>query len=421
MRAMQGTPMASAEQAPPDKPLSRAALLAVVVAALGYLVDIYDLILFGVIRDASLAGIGVPLADQARVGENLMSIQMAGMLLGGIVWGILGDKRGRLSVLFGSILIYSLANLANGFVTDVTTYGVLRFVAGVGLAGELGAGITLVTELIDKRRRGLATTVVAGIGILGALLAGIVGRTFEWQTAYWIGGTMGLLLLCLRIGVMESGIFARVKHSDVSRGNFLTLFTDPSRRRRYVSIILAGVPVWYGVGLLAIGSPEITGALGVDPLPVRGTAIVCMYTGLAIGDFGSGVVSQLLKSRRKAILTFLGLNVFAIAFYFLFSSSATLVYVACFLLGIANGYWAVFVTTAAEQFGTNLRATAATTAPNFVRGSLTLMTLLFHALAETMSLPMAALAVGVLVLGLAFASVLGIEETFGKDLDFIEE
>jgi len=418
---MQGTPMASAEQAPPDKPLSRAALLAVVVAALGYLVDIYDLILFGVIRDASLAGIGVPLADQARVGENLMSIQMAGMLLGGIVWGILGDKRGRLSVLFGSILIYSLANLANGFVTDVTTYGVLRFVAGVGLAGELGAGITLVTELIDKRRRGLATTVVAGIGILGALLAGIVGRTFEWQTAYWIGGTMGLLLLCLRIGVMESGIFARVKHSDVSRGNFLTLFTDPSRRRRYVSIILAGVPVWYGVGLLAIGSPEITGALGVDPLPVRGTAIVCMYTGLAIGDFGSGVVSQLLKSRRKAILTFLGLNVFAIAFYFLFSSSATLVYVACFLLGIANGYWAVFVTTAAEQFGTNLRATAATTAPNFVRGSLTLMTLLFHALAETMSLPMAALAVGVLVLGLAFASVLGIEETFGKDLDFIEE
>lgn len=421
MRAMSGTPKTSAEQAPSDQPLSRAAVLAVVVAALGYLVDIYDLILFGVIRDASLEGIGVPLADQARVGENLMSIQMAGMLLGGIVWGILGDKRGRLSVLFGSILLYSLANLANGFVTDVTTYGVLRFVAGVGLAGELGAGITLVTELIDKKRRGLATTVVAGIGICGALLAGFVGRAFAWQTAYWIGGIMGLLLLCLRVGVLESGIFARVRESSVSRGNFFALFGTASRRRRYVSIILAGVPVWYGVGLLAIGSPEITGALGVDPLPVRGTAIVCMYTGLAIGDFGSGVVSQLLKSRRKAILTFLGLNVGAIAFYFLFSSSATLVYVACFLLGIANGYWAVFVTTAAEQFGTNLRATAATTAPNFVRGSLTLMTLLFHALGEVLSIPMAALAVGVLVIGLALASVLGIEETFGKDLDFVEE
>lgn len=418
---MQGPPTASAEQTASDQPLSRAALLAVIVAALGYLVDIYDLILFGVIRDASLEGIGVALADRARVGENLMSIQMAGMLLGGIVWGILGDKRGRLSVLFGSILLYSLANIANGFVTDVTTYGVLRFVAGVGLAGELGAGITLVTELIDKRRRGLATTVVAGVGICGAILAGVVGRTFEWQTAYWIGGVMGLLLLCLRLGVLESGIFARVKASDVSRGNFFALFATASRRRRYVSIILAGVPVWYGVGLLAIGSPEITGALGVDPLPVRGTAIVCMYTGLAMGDFGSGIVSQLLKSRRKAILAFLALNVGAIAFYFLCSSSATLVYVACFLLGIANGYWAVFVTTAAEQFGTNLRATAATTAPNFVRGSLTLMTFLFHALAETLSLPMAALAVGVLVIGLAFLSVLGIEETFGKDLDFVEE
>ncbi len=412
--------MSSAELTASDQPLSRAAILAVVVAALGYLVDIYDLILFGVIRDASLEGIGVPLAERAHVGENLMSIQMAGMLLGGIVWGILGDKRGRLSVLFGSILLYSLANIANGFVTDVTTYAVLRFVAGVGLAGELGAGITLVTELIDKKRRGLATTVVAGIGICGALLAGFVGRTFEWQTAYWIGGVMGLLLLCLRLGVLESGIFARVRQSDVSRGNFFALFSTASRRRRYVSIILAGVPVWYGVGLLAIGSTEITGALGVDPLPVRGTAIVCMYTGLAIGDFGSGLVSQALKSRRRAILAFLGLNVFAIAFYFLFSSSATLVYVACFLLGIANGYWAVFVTTAAEQFGTNLRATAATTAPNFVRGSLTLMTILFHALSEVLSVPMAALAVGVLVLGLAFAAVLGIEETFGKDLDFVE-
>lgn len=421
MRAMPEAPNASAEQAPSDQPLSRAAVLAVVVAALGYLVDLYDLILFGVIRDASLEGIGVPLADQARVGENLMAIQMAGMLLGGIVWGILGDKRGRLSVLFGSILLYSLANLANGFVTDVSTYGALRFAAGVGLAGELGAGITLVTELIDKRRRGLATTVVAGVGICGALVAGFVGHTFAWQTAYWIGGIMGLLVLCLRLGVLESGIFARVKESGVSRGNFLALFGTASRRRRYISIILAGVPVWYGVGLLAIGSPEITGALGVDPPPVRSTAIVCMYTGLSIGDFGSGVVSQLLKSRRKAILTFLGLDVAAIAFYFLFSSSTTLVYVACFVLGIANGYWAVFVTTAAEQFGTNLRATVATTAPNFARGSLTLTTLLFHALSEVLSLPMAALAVGVPVLGLAFASVLGIEETFGKDLDFVED
>lgn len=417
------TPM---EKLPSEKenerqPLSRAAILAVTVAALGYLVDIYDLILFGVVRDPSLIAIGVPDAERAMVGENLMSIQMAGMLVGGILWGILGDKRGRLSVLFGSILLYSVANIANGFVQDVTTYGVLRFVAGIGLAGELGAGVTLVIELIDPKRRGYATTAIAGIGICGAILAVFVGRSFDWRQAYWIGGGMGLLLLTLRVGVLESGIFARVKETGVSRGNFLALFSSWDRAKRYFAIVLAGVPVWYGVGILAIGSPEITAALGADPAPLRPTAILWMYTGLAVGDFVSGLVSQLLSSRRRAILTFLGLNVFAVAFYFLTGSNAEMVYIACFFLGIANGYWAVFVTTAAEQFGTNLRATAATSAPNFVRGSLTLTTFVFHLLSTVMPIPSAALLVGVVVLSVAFVAVAGITETFGKDLEFVEK
>lgn len=400
--------------------MSRSAILAVTVAALGYFVDIYDLILFGVVRDASLIAIGVPEAERAVVGENLMSIQMAGMLVGGIVWGVLGDKRGRLSVLFGSILLYSSANIANGFVDSVTMYGVLRFVAGVGLAGELGAGITLATELIDARLRGYATTIIATIGICGALAAGVVGQSFEWRTAYFVGGGMGLALLLLRVGVLESGIFARVKETDAKRGHFLSLFTSKDRLRRYLAVVVAGVPVWYGVGLLAIGSPEITGALGVEPAPSRASAIVWMYAGLALGDLGSGLLSQLLKSRKKAILTFLVLNVACIAFYFTLARTQTLVYVACFLLGVANGYWAVFVTTAAEQFGTNLRATAATTAPNFVRGSLVLTTALFHALAAHVSLPNAALIVGVIVLGGAFVAIRGLDETYGKDLDFVE-
>jgi predicted MFS family arabinose efflux permease len=406
----------------PDErqPLSRAAWLAVTVAALGYLVDIYDLILFGVVRDASLTAIGVSDAERATVGENLLSYQMGGMLLGGILWGVLGDKRGRLSVLFGSILLYSLANIANGFVTDVTGYAVLRVVAGIGLAGELGAGVTLALELIDPKRRGYATTAIAGIGILGALLAVYVGRNYDWRTAYFVGGAMGLTLLLLRVGVLESGIFAKVKQSDVKRGDFLALFRTRDRFVRYASVILVGVPVWYGVGILAINAPEITAALGATEAPLRPTAIWWMYAGLAAGDLGSGLVSQLLRSRKRALGTFLVLDVLAIGFYFAFARDPFTIYLACFLLGIANGYWAVFVTTAAEQFGTNLRATAATTAPNFVRGSLTLTTLLFQVLRAETDFATGAAIVGVLVMAVAFAALRGIDETYGKNLDFVE-
>lgn len=406
----------------PDErqPLSRAAWLAVTVAALGYLVDIYDLILFGVVRDASLTAIGVSDAERATVGENLLSYQMGGMLLGGILWGVLGDKRGRLSVLFGSILLYSLANIANGFVTDVTGYAVLRVVAGIGLAGELGAGVTLALELIDPKRRGYATTAIAGIGILGALLAVYVGRNYDWRTAYFVGGAMGLTLLLLRVGVLESGIFAKVKESDVKRGDFLALFRTRDRFVRYASVILVGVPVWYGVGILAINAPEITAALGATEAPLRPTAIWWMYAGLAAGDLGSGLVSQLLRSRKRALGTFLVLDVLAIGFYFAFARDPFTIYLACFLLGIANGYWAVFVTTAAEQFGTNLRATAATTAPNFVRGSLTLTTLLFQVLRAETDFATGAAIVGVLVMAVAFAALRGIDETYGKNLDFVE-
>jgi predicted MFS family arabinose efflux permease len=402
------------------QPISRAAWLAVTVAALGYLVDIYDLILFGVVRDASLTAIGVAEGERATIGENLLSYQMGGMLIGGILWGILGDKRGRLSVLFGSILLYSLANIANGFVTDVPTYAVLRVVAGIGLAGELGAGVTLALELIDPKRRGYATTAIAGIGICGALLAVYVGRSFDWRHAYFVGGGMGLMLLMLRVGVLESGIFTKVKETDVRRGDFLALFSTRDRFVRYVSVILVGVPVWYGVGILAINSPEITAALGATEAPARPSAILWMYTGLAVGDVGSGLLSQVLRSRKRALLAFLVLNALAVGGYFAFARDAFTTYAACFALGIANGYWAVFVTTAAEQFGTNLRATAATTAPNFVRGSLTLTTLLFQFIRAETDFASGAIIVGVLVLVLAFVSLYGIDETYGKHLDFVE-
>ncbi len=417
--------MSNASEARPNAaPISGSVKLAVLVAALGYLVDIYDLILFSVVRTPSLRAIGVAQEDVLTVGVRLLNYQMTGMLIGGILWGILGDKRGRLSVLFGSILMYSIANIANGFVTDVETYAWLRLVAGIGLAGELGAGITLVSEMLPATTRGIATTLIAGIGICGAILAVVVSWFVPWNQAYWLGGVMGLLLLALRVGVLESGIFQRIKETKVSRGNFFALFSNRRRATRYVAVILCGVPIWFAIGILVTLAGEIAGPEGLrmDPVPVVPTAVLMAYGGLAIGDFASGAISQMLESRKRVLYAFVALNVVAMASYFTIgATSTTIFYASVLLLGIANGYWAVFVTVAAEQFGTNLRATATTTAPNFVRGSVVPMNLAFLALKPSLGVVGAALAVGTVVVVVAFVAILGIEETFGKPMDFVEE
>jgi putative MFS transporter len=409
---------------------ARALTLAVVVAALGYLVDIYDLILFSVVRLPSLAALGVAEDARASVGLVLLNAQMIGMLVGGVIWGVLGDKRGRLTVLFGSITMYSLANIANGFVDHapvghaIETYAVLRFVAGIGLAGELGAGITLVSELVGKEARGYATTIVAGIGVFGALIAFGVSRVASWQAAYWFGGAMGLALLALRVGVLESGIFHRVRSDEsVSRGNFFALFATPARARKYVSVILVGVPVWFAIGIPITLADAFGRAMSMQPVPSPAVAVVCAYSGLAVGSFGSGILSQLLQSRRRALAASLVLNLVAIGVYFLIGPSSLIAfYGACVLLGIANGYWAVFVTVAAEQFGTNVRATATTTAPNFVRGSLVAVSAAYTGLqAAGLGVVPAGTLTGIVVGVVALLAVLGIEETYGKDLDFVEK
>jgi MFS family permease len=420
------TPRSAPNLADSSSTVPRTAKLAVAVAALGYFVDIYDLILFSVVRIPSLRAIGVPAEDIGGVGQFLLNVQMAGMLVGGIVWGVWGDKRGRLSVLFGSISMYSLANLANGFVDDTTTYAWLRFIAGIGLAGELGAGVTLVTELLDKHARGWATTLIAGVGICGALLAVGVSQVTEWYVAYWIGGVLGLLLLVLRLGVVESDMFAKVRQSGVTRGNFLQLFTNFDRARRYLAIVLVGVPIWYAIGILISFCDVIGKTMGMTALPEPPIAVFFAYLGLAVGDFASGFASQVARSRKKAVFLFLAINALAILYYFTVGSSSTAAfYAGCLVLGIANGYWAVFVTIAAEQFGTNLRATATTTAPNFVRGSLVPVSMLYLALrnvfgGQHVGEPMAAATTGAIVVGIAFLALLGLEETYGKDLDFVE-
>lgn len=394
----------------------------VIVAALGYFVDIYDLLLFSIVRVESLRSLGVPESNLLHDGVFLINMQMGGLLLGGILWGVLGDKKGRITVLFGSILIYSLANLANGFVTSVNQYALMRFIAGIGLAGELGVGITLVAEVLPKDIRGYGTSLVAGVGMLGAVLAYFIADNFDWRIAYFIGGGLGLLLLVLRFNVFESGIFNKVKEKAVSRGNFFQLFTSSKQFYKYLRCILIGIPVWFIAGILMTFSPEFGKALHLDQPIIAGKAVMWEYIGLTIGDISSGILSQYFRSRKKVVLLYILLATGLIGIYLFVPLQAdTMFYAVCVGLGIAAGYWALFVTIAAEQFGTNLRATVATTVPNFVRGSIIIMTPLFLFFREQFGILLGAGVVGLLAIGTALLGLWKMEETFGKDLNFIEE
>ncbi|MCM2281113.1 MAG: MFS transporter [Bdellovibrionaceae bacterium] len=393
----------------------------VIVAALGYFVDIYDLLLFGIVRVASLKAIGVSEGDLLSKGVFLINAQMVGMLLGGVLWGVLGDKKGRLSVLFGSIFLYSVANIANAFVTSVEMYGALRFVAGIGLAGELGAAITLVSETMSKEKRGYGTAVVASVGILGAVFAALVGDFFDWKTAYIIGGVMGLALLVLRVSMYESGLFQATLETDVRKGDLRMLLQPWSRFARYIRCILIGVPIWFVVGILLTFAPEIGRALGTTAPLQASQAIMYGYIGLAAGDFASGFLSQILKTRLRIVGAFATFTAL-VSVLMLSASGATAseYYALCTLVGFGAGYWAVFVTIAAEQFGTNLRATVTTSVPNFVRGAVVPITLSFQALQATVGIRHAGLIVGAACFAFCFGALWFMQETFGKDLDYHE-
>ena len=393
----------------------------VIVSALGYFVDIYDLLLFGIVRVASLKSLGVPEEELLNKGVFLINSQMAGLLTGGVLWGIFGDKKGRLSVLFGSIALYSLANIANAFVTNVEMYGLLRFIAGVGLAGELGAAITLVSETMSKEQRGWGTTVIASVGILGAVVAALIGDHFEWRTAYIIGGVMGLALLVLRVSMYESGMFEDAVKKDCRKGDFTMLFRPWVRFSKYIRCIAIGIPVWFVVGILITFSPELAKAIGVLFPISAGKSIMYCYIGLSVGDLASGWLSQLLRSRRKAVGIFLALTTFFIGVYLTSHELSVFeFYSLCVALGFSTGYWAVFVTIAAEQFGTNMRATVTTSVPNFVRGAVVPLTLGFQALKVSYDLRVSAFIVGGVAMAIAFAALWFMAETFGKDLDYLE-
>ncbi len=395
--------------------------LAVLAAALGFFVDAYDLLLYSIVRNQSLLGIGLSGDQILSVGIDLLNAQLIGMLAGGVVWGVLGDIYGRRSVLFGSIILYSIATLANGFAGNVPVYAICRFTAGFGLAGELGAGVTLVSELMSKENRGYGTMIIAAVGVLGVVTASQVGNLFPWHTAYFIGGGLGFLLLLLRLGVRESILFDRAKTTSVSRGNFLALFTHLGRLKKYVCLILVAMPIWYAIGILITFSPEIGESLGLNVVPQAGHAILLYYLALTLGDLTNGFLSQLFRTRKKIIAAFMLLSVLFFASYFLLGGrSIGLFYLFCFLIGWSSGYWAVFITVSAEQFGTNLRATVAVTAPNFVRGLTVALTLAFKNFKPYFGVVLTAAMIGAITVLIAFFALFQLEETYGKNLDYIE-
>ena len=407
---------------PESKANNRNVVFLVIVAALGYFVDIYDLVLFSVVRVQSLTEIGVSAENMQSDGFLIINSQMFGLLLGGILWGVLGDKLGRIKVLFGSILLYSLANIANGFVTTVNSYAIIRFIAGIGLAGELGAGITLVAETMDKEKRGYGTMIVGAIGLLGAAVAATVASKYNWQTSYFVGGGMGLILLLLRVGTFESGMFKHAANTDVSKGNIFMLFNNKKRFLKYLYCILIGIPLWFVVGILVTLAPEFGKALGATEPLKAGTGIMFTYFGIAIGDVVTGLLSQALKSRKKTVFIFHLLSVISVVVYLTsFGLTSSAFIWICLFLGFSVGYWATFVTIASEQFGTNIRATVTTTAPNFVRGALIPITFLFEFLAKRYSLITAGYLVMAILTIIAVFGLSQLKESFSKDLDYLEE
>jgi MFS family permease len=421
--------------------ISKQTILLIVVAALGYFVDIYDLILFNVVKKESLLALGFSNpAEIKQISISLFNWQMGGMLLGGILWGILGDKKGRIKVLFGSILLYSIANVLNAFVTDIPSYAAIRFIAGIGLAGELGAGITLVSEVMSKENRGYGTMIIVTFGALGAVLAAFVGgdgvyirdvissltglQIMNWQVAYMVGGALGLMLLLLRIGTLESGMYKKMDANSEGRGQFFKLFAKKETAIKYLHCIIMGLPVWFAAGVLFAMAEDFAqpSVLNIQGKVINGHAVMYAYIGLSVGDLLSGLLSQLIRSRKKVVLLYLVLSA-CMLFVYLYGArecSATFFYFICFLVGVGAGYWALFVTIAAEQFGTNIRSTVASTVPNFVRGSVIPISASIHFFEKEVGVIGSSVIVGLICIALAIYSMMQLKDTFGKDLDYIE-
>jgi putative MFS transporter len=402
---------------------NRGLILAVIAAALGYFVDLYDIVLFGVVRIASLKDIGIVGDELITKGILLLNLQFVGMLIGGVVWGIIGDKLGRKVALLSTIALYSTSNILNGFVTDINTYAFLRFVAGFGLAGELGAGITLVSEILPKRFRGYGTTVISFLGLVGALSASFIGSSFDWRVAYFVGGAMGLLVLALRLfALRESEMFEEQKKSTHKRGDILILFKSKTLLLKFLAVIAVGIPIWYVSGIIITFSPEVGSALNLTRAITAAETLKWQAIGLAIGSGLSGIVSEMIKNRKKVVwFCFILMLILTVLTLNMYNASADIFMIVILVVGLGQGYWTVFLIMAAENFGTNIRATVATSVPNFVRSMVVPMSLWLNIIRRDIGLINGALLIGGIVFSVAFVSLYSLKETYGQEINFIDK
>ena len=399
----------------------KAIVLAIVVSAMGFFVDLYDIMALAAIGETSLRSINVAEASIKSELNFLQSMQMFGMLIGGFLWGMVGDKYGRLKVLFGSIILYSAFTLLNAFVDTAGQYATCRFLAGLGLAGELGAGITLVSEQMKKHQRGLGPAIIAGFGVLGAIVAVIIGKNYDWKTVYIVGGTLGFMLLILRIGVVESGLFKISKHSKASKGNFLIILKNKSHLKKFFCILLAGIPGWFVNGVMMQFSNYISKSMGMNPLPDKGTVIIYFFIALSLGDVLGGLVSQWLKSRKKSIYIFLNIHLLMLILFFTVAKNSALLYYIIFAgLGLSVGFVIQLFTLAAENFGTNIRTLVTSSGLNLVRGWVIPFGALFTLMTGSYNIVewKAAAVIAFSVCIVAMLALSQLDETFHNDLEF---
>jgi len=420
---MTGTSDLSVECESPGKEVETWIWITVLVAAMGYFVDVTDLWLFSNLRVASLRDLGLSDDQVTDTGALLLNSQQIGLLVGSVIWGVMGDRRGRASVMFGSIFLYSVGNILNAFVTSVPQYVALRFITGVGLAGEIGAGITLVCEILPRDKRGIGTTFVTGLGVAGAILAALMGKYLSWRTAFFVGGCLGLGLFFLRVFTHDSGLFERMSEERaIKRGSIKQLVTTPDLLVRFLSCVASGMPIYLTFSIFAVFSPEIAPALGIKESVSISDVMLCVSVGLTLGDVLAGVISQLARRRKGPLIFLVLMNFVAAVTITMGLSRSSLGYlVLVFILGLTSGYWACLITTSAEQFGTNIRATVTTMVPNFVRATAIPITILFIQVKKYLSIQNTVLLVTFIVFSAAFWGLSRLRESFHADLDYYEE
>lgn len=398
---------------------SKQEILTVLVVALGYYVDAYDLLVMSAVRKPSLLSLGVPESETLNIGLSLLNYQLVGLMIGGVMWGVIADKYGRKKALFGSILIYSFANIANGYINSVNMYYWLRIIAGFGLAGELGVGISLITENVAKERRTISTAIVSFFGMLGASTGGWFGSIFEWQNCFLIGGFAGLLLLLLRLKVEESVMFNEIKDKNVSKGNIWMIIKNPKTLLTYFFCTLAGAASILFIGVFIQSTPELGKLFNLNI--TAGIALIWYYLGASVSEIIAGLLSKLLKERKAPIYIFYAISLLAITnFCVNVPNSPYFFYLNCLFLGFGLGWWSQLITLSAELFGINVRATAATSIPTFARAWNIPFSNIFKQNIPNLGIVNSAFGIGVIVVSLAIISITMVKETFENDANFIE-